>query len=291
MERAQKNVEYFALDVSLDELQRTLSAIPKNKYKYVKCSGLHGTYDDGLEWLKSPLNASRPKSVLSIGSSVGNFDKAGADEFLTSFASTLQAGDCLIVGIDSCTNPGKVYHAYNDEDGTTHEFILNGLRNANGLLKSEEFKLEDWRVIGEYRYDIDGGRHVAFVSPVRDVVVDGVKIFQDEKIQIEQSNKFSLEEAERLFQRAGLKQGPRWSNQQGDYGTSAALLSFIFIVGVRIVVICTKRISWTIECGNGRGCMHVLMRRVSQHTFLNSTSFVSVFSLRLASTNSLVFNI
>lgn len=213
-----KRVDYYALDVSLDELERTLMAVPQARFKNVKCFGLHGTYDDGLEWLKSKDICMIPKSVLSMGSSIGNFSKFDAAHFLSSFASTLQPGDNLLIGIDACNDPQKVFHAYNDMEGVTHRFILNGLEHANQLLGSQDFDTNTWRVFGEYRYDEFGGRHVAFVSPTRDVVIDGVSIRKDEKIKIEESNKFSAEETRQMFHDAGLVQGTKWVNDQGDYG-------------------------------------------------------------------------
>lgn len=63
LETAEKNVDYYALDLDRSELQRTLSAVPS--YKHVRCSGLHGTYDDGLAWLKQ--YEARPKTILWLG--------------------------------------------------------------------------------------------------------------------------------------------------------------------------------------------------------------------------------
>lgn len=64
-----KDIDYYALDLSLKELKRTLEQVPP--FKYVKCHGLHGTYDDGLDWLKRPEITGRPKCVMSLGSSIG----------------------------------------------------------------------------------------------------------------------------------------------------------------------------------------------------------------------------
>ena len=69
LEAAGKNVDYYALDLSLKELKRTLEQVPT--FKHVRCHGLHGTYDDGLDWLKLPENRSKPKCVMSLGSSIG----------------------------------------------------------------------------------------------------------------------------------------------------------------------------------------------------------------------------
>jgi uncharacterized SAM-dependent methyltransferase len=69
LEAAGKDVDYYALDLSLKELERTLEQVPS--FEHVKCHGLFGTYDDGLDWLKTPENKSRPKCVMSLGSSIG----------------------------------------------------------------------------------------------------------------------------------------------------------------------------------------------------------------------------
>lgn len=71
LDSAGKDIDYYALDLSLKELHRTLEQVPA--FKHVRCHGLHGTYDDGLDWLKTPENIARPKCVMSLGSSIGQF--------------------------------------------------------------------------------------------------------------------------------------------------------------------------------------------------------------------------
>lgn len=69
LDEAGKTIDYYALDLSQKELERTLSDVPV--FNNVVCRGLLGTYDDGLEWIRSGVNASRPKCILSLGSSIG----------------------------------------------------------------------------------------------------------------------------------------------------------------------------------------------------------------------------
>ncbi len=69
LEDAAKDVDYYALDLSQLELERTLAQLPR--YRYVRAHGLLGTYDDGQIWLKDPSIASRQKCIMSLGSSVG----------------------------------------------------------------------------------------------------------------------------------------------------------------------------------------------------------------------------
>ncbi|KAK2624399.1 hypothetical protein QTJ16_006349 [Diplocarpon rosae] len=211
-----KHIDYYALDLSLKELYRTLEQVPA--FKNVKCHGLHGTYDDGLDWLKTPENIARPKCVMSLGSSIGNFSRAAAAQFLKGFSQVLRSSDSMLIGLDATDDPSKVYHAYNDREGVTHKFILNGLANANRIYNEQVFEEKDWRVIGEYVYDQEGGRHQAFYSPVRDVFIKGVQVKAGERIHIEQSLKYSPEGAAQLWKDSGLIEVDRMSASSDAYG-------------------------------------------------------------------------
>ncbi|KAL2130440.1 hypothetical protein VTI74DRAFT_6386 [Chaetomium olivicolor] len=215
LEDAAKSIDYYALDLSQQELERTLAQLPQ--YKYVRAHGLLGTYDDGQSWLRDPSIAPRQKCILSLGSSVGNFDRADAAAFLKSFADVLGPGDTMLIGLDACDDPAKVYHAYNDKEGLTHEFILNGLRHANRVLGETAFDEKDWRVIGEYVYDAEGGRHQAFYAPRRDTTVMGELIRPHERVQVEQSLKYSAAEAGALWKRAGMTEIAQWRHRK-EYG-------------------------------------------------------------------------
>lgn len=96
-----------------DELVRTLALVPDGTFNYVTCAGLWGTYDDGLEWLKRPENADKPKAILSMGSSIGNFTPGEAVDFIAQFASELGPEDVMLIALDGCQDADKVYHAYN----------------------------------------------------------------------------------------------------------------------------------------------------------------------------------
>lgn len=177
--------------------------------------GLHGTYDDGAVWLTSPHIANYPKCIISLGSSIGNFERQAGADFVKQFADILQPGDSMLIGLDGCKDPERVYHAYNDRDDVTHQFILNGLKHANRLLQTEAFNFQIWRVVGEF--DAAAGRHHAFVSPTEDTIIDGVPIKRDERIRIEESYKFSPDEVVGLFEYARLSHGTCWMNKGGGY--------------------------------------------------------------------------
>lgn len=213
-EKARKDIDYYALDLSKPELERTLSAV-EGVYKYVRCHALFGTYDDGFAWLKRPENMERPKCILWLGSSIGNLSRVEAADFLRGFASILRGKDYMLIGIDACQNASKIYHGYNDREGKTHEFLLNGLTHANRLLGEEAFKKEDWKIIGEY--DAEAGRHQAFYSPCRDVEVDGGLIRAGEKVKVEESHKYSAAQRTMLWQAAGVMPRAVFGDDSGEY--------------------------------------------------------------------------
>ena len=126
MDNADKAIDYYALDLSREELERTLAQVPS--YNYVKCHGLLGTYDDGRDWLKAPENTNRQKCILHLGSSIGelgykmelagnnadtilflgNFERSDAAAFLKSFSDVLGPNDKMLIGVDACNDPARV---------------------------------------------------------------------------------------------------------------------------------------------------------------------------------------
>lgn len=215
LDAASKDVDYYALDLSLKELNRTMEQLPV--FKHVECHELYGTYDDGLDWLKLPENQSRPKCVMSLGSSIGNFHRPDAGSFLRGFTDALQLSDSMLIGLDETNDAAKVFHAYNDKEGLTHKFILNGLLHANEILGEEVFDINDWRVTGEYFHDDQGGRHQAFCSPIKHFHYKDIHIRTGERVQIEQSLKYSAAETRQLWSASGLKEVRRWSASSQAY--------------------------------------------------------------------------
>jgi len=66
-------------------------------------------------------------------------------------------------------------------------------------------------------YDAQGGRHQAFYAPMRDTIVMGERIQPHERIQVEQSLKYSAAEAEELWKLAGMTEIAQWRHLK-EYG-------------------------------------------------------------------------
>ncbi|KAL2868087.1 DUF323 domain protein [Aspergillus lucknowensis] len=214
-ERVGKPVDYYALDLSLSELKRTFANVCVQKYRSVGFHGLHGTYDDALTWLSHPENRRRPTVVLSMGSSLGNFGPLDAASFLSKFSKLLGPSDMMVIGLDACDDPVKVYNAYNDSAGVTQKFYENGLVHANRIFGSEVFRADEWEVITEY--DDTNGRHQAFYAPRKDLSIDDVQLKKGEKLIFEEAFKFSPTSRERLWHNAGLIESAAFGRSSDDY--------------------------------------------------------------------------
>lgn len=223
LDRTGKSVDYYALDLSLSELQRTFAEVSVDDFNHVGLHGLHGTYDDALAWLKDPQNRKRPTVILTLGSSIGNFDRSAAAEFLTQYSKLLGPSDMLVVGLDGCKDPERVHKAYNDSQGITRRFYENGLHHANTVLGYEAFKPDEWEVITGY--DSIKGCHQAAYSPRTDVTINGIFLPKGERFGFEEAYKYSPEERDQLWRSAGLIHCAEFGNSSGDYRTFLSALN------------------------------------------------------------------
>lgn len=230
LDNIDKPVDYYALDLSLPELHRTLASVSPGTYTHVRCHGLLGTFDDGRAWLQRPENMQMPRYIVSLGSTLGSFVRADAAAFLAGFADILKCGSeslasqqtscaassCMIIGLDACKDEAKIFRAYNDASGTNMGFIANALQHANLVLGYTAFRRDDWYVQGEW--NPLSGSHDQFVIPCRDIdLFEGVSLKAGEKILVVQSFKYDAEDKTRLWREAHLTEVGRWNNDDGSY--------------------------------------------------------------------------
>ena len=120
-----------------------------------------------------------------MGSSLGNFNRNEAASFLYDFTDIMTPKDMLFVGLDACQDEVRVFHAYNDREGKTHEFILNGLTNTNNIAGRTIFDHTDWKVVGEYNNAKQC--HQAFYEAKNAVAVFRTSFRAGDRIRVEES--------------------------------------------------------------------------------------------------------
>lgn len=150
LERWGIKCRYWRVDInkkSLDESVRQLN----EKYTNVKCSGVHGTFEDGLAMAAAQGGK---KVIISLGSTVINF---GRTQALGNLRELCRDGNLVIIGYqgpDAVTgrHGDKVHHdAYHT--GQFEEFIWQGLEGTgNELLRKKVFTKEEWEIKCEIRH-------------------------------------------------------------------------------------------------------------------------------------------
>ncbi|KAL4933010.1 histidine-specific methyltransferase [Aspergillus undulatus] len=208
LEELGRRVDYFALDLSYSELARTLRPV-SGLYRHVNCYGLLGTYDDGRRWLQHPNLRMRPKTILFLGSTLGNMEKDDAAGFLNSFTD-VECG--LLLGLDGCKREKEVLAAYDDPEGINHRFVKNGLVRANRILGKEALELHNWDVQGGW--DAENGVHTQYYSPSTDTFVEGVRFRAGHRLVAARSHKYDASDRDTLFKRAGLTPLDSWSSEK-----------------------------------------------------------------------------
>jgi uncharacterized SAM-dependent methyltransferase len=74
---------------------------------------------------------------MFLGSSLGNFSRADGADFLRSLPLRPGSGDTLLIGLDHDNGKVMIEEAYNDTQGQTRKFIMNGLKGAGKALGDE----------------------------------------------------------------------------------------------------------------------------------------------------------
>lgn len=214
------DVRYAPLDVSAaalwDAEQRMQRMLPG-----LRVDPVHDEYVAGL----SRVRASHPKCrllVLWLGSSIGNFNDAQAEEMLRDLSGVCAADDVLLVGFDLLKDPAALVAAYADSQGVTAEFNYNLLRRINRELKGT--------------FDVDAFLHHATFSPsqsrmesfliskrAQSVSVAGYtfEIGAWEPIHTEVSCKYSESRVAELLTAAGLGQLQLFTDEQRQFADVA----------------------------------------------------------------------
>lgn len=220
------DTDYYALDLDKKELERSLNDLSQKKaFEHIKIHGLHADYNDIHDFL---AKHARRVTILWMGSSVGNFDRAEASEFLLSLKTSLKPGDSIVVGIDHRNGHDQVQAAYNDPEGDSERFEMNALVHANRILRSEVFKPTQWSYTGVY--DEEYGRHEASFLANADVLIEpGFTLKTGTRIRIERSYKYSKHEVLELLDRSQLNLRGSWTDRQDLYSLYLTSVSPAYI--------------------------------------------------------------
>ncbi|MGD8331274.1 MAG: L-histidine N(alpha)-methyltransferase, partial [Acidobacteriota bacterium] len=161
-----------------------------------------------------------PLMLLFLGSSVGNFDEDELDDFLALLASSLRAGDKLLLGIDLVKEPEIIRAAYNDAAGWTRRFMVNILARLNRELGSK-IPLDLVEYDGVYVTDLE--RVEMYLRFTEDVTIAGeglarpITVGAGDSVLVEISRKFHVDAMVDKLADFGFRFQQRFIDQDGFF--------------------------------------------------------------------------
>lgn len=199
---------YVPMDISGDYLKSASNELSR-EFPWLS---IHAACVDFTHSLPVPATVSEQARLAFFpGSSLGNFHRAEAIEFLKMIADTVAPDGMLLIGVDTKKPSTILDAAYNDEAGVTAQFNLNLLNRIQNELKAE--------------VDPDGFDHHAFYNQDKGRIEmhlvsnqpQAVKLDQHhfefspgETVHTECSYKYAPDEFFQLAQDAGFREVKHW---------------------------------------------------------------------------------
>jgi len=202
LSRQKADFSYIPIDISHSVIDN-LEALVSDTLPQVKTSGMNGDYFDMLNQLRNSNGARRV--VLCLGGNIGNMTLTESHAFCEKLRQSLSQGDKIIFGFDLVKNPAIIRKAYDDSEGITRRFNLNLLERMNRELGSD-FDVTNFE---HYcNYDPETGSCKSYLICLEDLDVhfqDTVVSFREnEYINMEISQKFTLSQIEKMAQHTGF---------------------------------------------------------------------------------------
>ena len=196
---------YIPIDISEDYVNNLTDEL-KEMYPEMRVDGMIGDYFYLLDHINE--NHKDKKILLFLGSTIGNFEKQDAKDFLVQVRSVMRRKDMLFIGFDLKKDPRVIIRAYNDPHGHTAAFNLNLLKRINRELDAN-FNLNafDHHEI----YDPESGAAKSFLISKTDQEVylrsleAKIPFAKSESIYMEISKKFDLRMIRNLAEVTGFE--------------------------------------------------------------------------------------
>jgi L-histidine N-alpha-methyltransferase len=209
---------YYPIEIS----SAALAACEKElgRLDCVSLVGYEKPYLEGLQAVAARREAGEQLCVLFLGSTIGNFDRPAADDFLREVRAVLQSGDSLLLGTDLEKEVDAQLLAYDDPAGVTSAFNLNLLARINRELGAD-FRLRDFRHLALWNAD-ERRMEMHFESVRRQRVSIPsagllLRLEEGETIWTESSHKYRPEEPAEMAERAGFLQVAQWVDSEWPF--------------------------------------------------------------------------
>lgn len=210
---------YLALDISKTSLNTNVKFLAEKHsgpHSVVKCAGLWGTFEDGLDWVQ---RITGPRLFLSLGSVLCNDPWPEALAKVKTWANVLRNDDALFVGMDAhlvTEHREKIWKAYHSCDDLYQQFWLNGFDHANRLIGETWFREDDWHFLAELE---NPTRHRFFLRAKHTFRLGktGREVKEGEEVEWFDSHKYCQADVELMFQKANLVAANVWRAPDSEF--------------------------------------------------------------------------
>ncbi len=211
-------IRYYPIDISPTALERCRQELAQ--LNAVEVEGIEQAFLPGLQ----EVAARRPHDacllLLFLGSTIGNFDRPVAQEFLCQLRQCLRPGDHMLLATDLEKPVPQLLPAYDDPLGVTAAFNLNLLARINRELGADFVlaRFQHWVLYSEEERRIEMHLRSKVEQTVTISAADLiVKLRQGETIWTESSHKFNPAEVVEMGQAAGFACAAQWVDAEWPF--------------------------------------------------------------------------
>jgi L-histidine Nalpha-methyltransferase len=213
--------DYYPIDISRAALVKCRGEL--GRIDGVRMEEVQSSYLPGLSTVLGRRRRGEAALVLFLGSTIGNFDRAAAQQFLTELRSQLAPGDALLLGTDLVKPVDQLLAAYDDSIGVTAAFNINMLARLNRELNGD-FVLSNFTHAAVYngeqrRIEMHLRSARKQQATIRDADLT-VKLDAGETIWTESSYKYETGEVRRMASRAGFDCHAQWTDEEWPFAES-----------------------------------------------------------------------
>jgi len=215
---------YYPIEISPAALSQCTKEL--GQVDQIDIVELERGYLDGLASVAAARRQGQRLLVLFLGSTIGNFDRPIAEQFLAEVRRKMRPRDALLLGTDLEKPLGQLLPAYDDPLGVTASFNRNLLARINRELGAN-FDLRAFDHI--VRYDETARRiemHLLSRCCQR-VTIPGagcrVVFKSGETIWTESSHKFGVKEIAQMTARSGFRMEKQWVDDEWPFAESLVI--------------------------------------------------------------------
>ena len=206
---------FVPIDISADHLLQSAAALAAD-YPNLEVLPVVADFTRPVKLPDKARKASENRIGFFPGSTIGNFDHAGAADFLATVADMVGGGGALLIGVDLKKDEDILVRAYDDAQGVTAAFNRNVLERINRELGGC-FDIETFRHRALYN-GAEGRIEMHLVSEKDQTVTVHDRDFtftEGETIHTEDSYKYHVEEFSSLAAGAGFRSARTWVDGDG----------------------------------------------------------------------------